>query len=248
MQESPFAWIVSTPGTERIGCGADIKRVVPVEKATDGFKYVVHVSYGPDEAVEGCEMEWQLKFKGKEAVPELLDRVLFDILVLDDDYGGVVRSVASEHGNSFLYAPSGLYLLQFEVKEPPGIAEYTVVVYGLAPEGVLPRPGEQDVLTVPIDIRPKDGAADSVADDPARAETEKNRSPRLQVLDGIPADEVVCSYGRILMTSPSGAPACVFETSGDMLERRGFVKVSGADSEESSTNDAEQRPPLQRAI
>ena len=245
VQESPFAGIVSTPGTERIGCGADIKRVVPVEKATDGFKYVVHVSYGPDEAVEGCWMEWQLKFKGKEAVPELLDRVLFDILVLDDD-GGVVRSVASEHGNSFLYAPSGLYLLQFEVKEPPGIAEYTVVVYGLAPEGVLPRPGEQDALTVQIDVRPKDGAAGGVADDPARAEAEKSRSPRLQVLDGVPADEVACSYGSILMTSPSGTPACVFETSGDMLEQRGFVKVSGADSEESSTDDAEQRPPLHR--
>ena len=222
VQESPFAWIVSTSETERIGCGADIKRVVPVEKATDGFKYVVHVSYGPDEAVEGCEMEWLLKFKGKEAVPELLDRVQFDILVLGDDYGGVVRSVASEHGNRFLYAPSGLYLLQFDVKEPPGIAEYTVVVYGLAPEWVLPRPDEQDALTVLIDVRPKDGAAGGVADDPARAETEKNRSPRLQVLDGIPADEVVCSYGRILMTSPSGAPACVFETSGDMLERRGL--------------------------
>ena len=245
VQESPFAGIVYTPGTERIGCGADIKRVVPVEKATDGFKYVVHVSYGPDEAVEGCEMEWQLKFKGNETVPELLDRVQFDILVLDDD-GGVVRSVAGEHGNSFLYAPSGLYLLQFEVKEPPGIAEYTVVVYGLAPKEVLPCPDEQDALTVPIDVRPKDGAAGGVAYDPARAEAEKSRSPRLQVLDGIPADEVVCSYGRILMRSPSGTPACVFETSGDMLERRGFVKVSGADSKESSTDDAEQRPSLHR--
>ena len=78
------------------------------------------------------------------------------------------------------------------------------------------------------------------------ASTETVPSPLQQVRDGIRADKIVCSDDRVLMLSPSGSPACVFEASGEMLEQRGFVKVSGADSEESFTNDAEQRPPLHR--
>ena len=84
----------------------------------------------------------------------------------------------------------------------------------------------------------------SVAISVASAETVP--SPLQQVRDGVPTGEVMCSENRVLMLSHSGSPACVFEASGEMLEQRGFVKVSGADSEESSTNDAEQRPPLHR--
>ena len=78
------------------------------------------------------------------------------------------------------------------------------------------------------------------------ASAETVPSPLQQVRDGVPTGEVICSDDRVLMLSPSGSPACVFEASGEMLEQRGFVKISGADSEESSTNDAEQRPPLHR--
>ena len=78
------------------------------------------------------------------------------------------------------------------------------------------------------------------------ASAETVPSPLQQVRDGVRADKVVCSDDRVLMLSPSGSLACVFEASGDMLEQRGFVKVSGADSEKSFTNDAEQRPPLHR--
>ena len=78
------------------------------------------------------------------------------------------------------------------------------------------------------------------------ASAETVPSPLQQIRNGVTASEVVCFDDRVLMLSPSGSPACVFEASGDMLEQRGFVKVSGADSEESFTNDAEQRPPLHK--
>ena len=78
------------------------------------------------------------------------------------------------------------------------------------------------------------------------ANAETVLSPLQQVRDGVRADKVICSDDHILMLSPSGSPACVFEASGEMMEQRGFVKVSGADSEESSANDAEQHPPLHR--
>ena len=70
----------------------------------------------------------------------------------------------------------------------------------------------------------------SVAMSVASAETVP--SPLQQVRNGVPADEVVCSYGRILMTSPSGAPACVFAESIDALERRGFATSSGMPSDD----------------
>ena len=54
------------------------------------------------------------------------------------------------------------------------------------------------------------------------ASTEIVPSPLQQVRDGVPIGEIVCSEDRVLMTSPSGMPACVFEESVLELETRGF--------------------------
>ena len=62
---------------------------------------------------------------------------------------------------------------------------------------------------------------------PSPPSVEKIPPPLQQVRDGVPLDKVVCSYGRILMVSTSGAPACVFAGSVEVLERRGFVPSSG---------------------
>ena len=61
---------------------------------------------------------------------------------------------------------------------------------------------------------------------------EKIPSPLQQVRNSVLADEVVCSYGRVLMTSPSGTPACVFAGSVEVLERRGFVLPSEMPSDD----------------
>ena len=58
------------------------------------------------------------------------------------------------------------------------------------------------------------------------ASAETILSPLVQVRDGVPAGEVICSDGHVLMTSPSGNPACVFVSSTDALETRGFVHAS----------------------
>ena len=51
-------------------------------------------------------------------------------------------------------------------------------------------------------------------------------SPFQQARNGVQADEIVCSYARILMVSQSGAPACVFAGSVEALEQRGFALPS----------------------
>ena len=47
-------------------------------------------------------------------------------------------------------------------------------------------------------------------------------SPLQQVRDGVPIGEIVCSNDRVLVASPSGMPACVFEESVLELETRWF--------------------------
>ena len=84
----------------------------------------------------------------------------------------------------------------------------------------------------------------SVAVPAANAET--ITSPLQQMRDDITANEVKCAEGRILMLSPSGTPACVFESSLGVLVQRGFVQVLYGDSEESTADGAEQRLPLRR--
>ena len=58
------------------------------------------------------------------------------------------------------------------------------------------------------------------------ASTEDVPSPLAQARDGVPADGVECTDGRVLMASPSGNPACVFAGSAEALERRGFTLPS----------------------
>ena len=50
-------------------------------------------------------------------------------------------------------------------------------------------------------------------------------TPLQQAKDRVPADDVACNDDRVLMLSPSGSPACVFETSVGALEQRGFDVV-----------------------
>ena len=69
------------------------------------------------------------------------------------------------------------------------------------------------------------------------AEAEPIPSPYQQVRDGTPTGEVVCAGDRMLMLSPSGAPACVFASSVDALVSRGFVPVSEAVPDALKTGD-----------
>ena len=69
------------------------------------------------------------------------------------------------------------------------------------------------------------------------AEAEPIPSPYQQVRDGTPMGAVVYAGDRMLMLSPSGAPACVFASSVDTLVSRGFVLVSEAVPDAFKTGD-----------
>ena len=71
VQENPFADIVPT-GSDRLPpwCDDDVQRTVVVKKATEHHHYQVHVSYGPEDPAEECEMEWLIKFIKKRGTTQ----------------------------------------------------------------------------------------------------------------------------------------------------------------------------------
>ena len=154
--QTPFADIPWYEETIVKGCNADIEKEVSIKKPTTNFDYQLHIFYGPEDPVQGCEIQFLVKFISKYDDTEFLNQVQYDFLVVDENLTPL-RSIAQEEGRSFLYSPSGQALLDFTVEEEPGIANYAVWVYGLAPEGIVPSTAS-DYLEFSIPIFAKDGA------------------------------------------------------------------------------------------
>ncbi len=153
--QSPFDDI---PWYEEIiveGCNADIEKEVSIKKPTTHFGYQLHIFYGPEDPVQGCEIQFLIKFINKYDDTEILNQVQYDFLVVDDDLTPL-RSIAQEEGRTFLYSPSGQALLDFTVEAEPGIVNYAVWIYGLSPEGYVPS-SASDYLKFSIPIFAKDG-------------------------------------------------------------------------------------------
>ena len=151
VQSSPFEGIVSTRNpSEARGCETNFEKSTTMKKSTVNFGYQIHVFYGPEDPVQDCEMQWLIKFIRIYDDTEFLSQVQFDFLVVDENLTPL-RSIAQEEGRPFLYSPSGQYTLDLVVKEDPGIANYVVWVYGLAPEGIVPST-PADYLKIPVTI------------------------------------------------------------------------------------------------
>ncbi len=151
VSSTPFSGIVSTVDTfSAQGCDTDFERDISVKKPTNNFDYQIHAFYGPEDPVQGCEMQWLIKFISKFDDTEFLNQVQFDFLVVDDNLTPL-RSIAQEEGRQFLYSPSGQYILDMIVKEKPGNANYVIWVYGLSPEGIIPSTAS-DYLKIPVTI------------------------------------------------------------------------------------------------
>ena len=151
VQQSPFEGIISTADEfEAQGCDTNIERDVILKKPTHNFDYQLNVIYGPEDPVQGCEMQWLIKFISKYDDTEFLNQVQFDLLVVDDNLTPI-RSIAQEEGRNYLYSPSGQYILDMIVKENPGDANYVIWIYGLAPETMVPSTASDYLeITVPI--------------------------------------------------------------------------------------------------
>jgi hypothetical protein len=148
---TPFEGLVSSDQiAAQLGCQINYEKSVSVKKPTKNFSYQIHAFYGPEDPVQGCEMQWLIKFISKFDDTEFLNQVQFDFLVVDQDMKPI-RSIAQEEGRDFLYSPSGQTLIDFIVSEDPGTARYVVWVYGLAPENIVPSsPDDFLVIEVPI--------------------------------------------------------------------------------------------------
>ena len=111
--QSPFEGIVSTADEFLAqGCSTNFDKDVGLKKPTTNYAYQLHVFYGPEDPVVGCEMQWLIKFISKYDDTEFLNQVQYDIMVVDDKFTlPPLRSIAQEEGKPFLYSPSGLVQL-----------------------------------------------------------------------------------------------------------------------------------------
>ena len=152
--EDPFADVVPTVGRlAGAGCPPMDSLETSVKRVTHSAKYLLHVFYAPDIPVSGCPMKWQINFLKVSDETEFLAQVQYDLIVLDED-GKPVRSVARDEGRVFFYSPSGLSTIEMTVREEPGTARYAVWVYGLAPENVVPNGTNTDSLQLEIYVDP----------------------------------------------------------------------------------------------
>jgi hypothetical protein len=154
---SPFEGLISSEDVqEALGCETHYDKV-SVKKPTENFVYQVHVFYGPEKPVQGCEMQFLIKFISKFDDTEFLNQVQYDFLVVDDNQKPI-RSLAQDEGRQYLYSPSGQSEVDFLVQEDPGIAHYAIQIYGIAPEGLVPSSGGFDFLVIDVPVSPAKGA------------------------------------------------------------------------------------------
>ena len=150
VQESPFGDVISTRDDAAMkGCQKNFEKAV-LKKPTKNHHYQVHVFYGPEYPVQGCEMEWLIKFINKFDDTEFLNQVQYDLLVVNED-DQPIRSIAYDEGRPFLYSPSGQAIVDMIVKEEPGTANFVIWIYGLAPPNIVTA-GPADILSIDIPI------------------------------------------------------------------------------------------------
>ncbi len=159
VSENPLAGIVSTAQEQaQLGCPEIGGLEKSIKKPTNSFKYQIHAFYTPDPPVEDCPMKWLVKFISKYDDTEFLNQVQYDVWVVDVNESGQpltppVRSIADDDGRLFLFSPSGQSEIEFTVAESE-TANYLIRVYGLAPENIVPSPGEGDFLLIPLQVHP----------------------------------------------------------------------------------------------
>jgi hypothetical protein len=156
VQEDPFAAIVSSDVMKgERGCQTNFERSESIKRPTKNFSYSIHAFYGPADPVQGCEMQWLIKFISKFDDTEFLNQVQFDFFAVDDNLKPI-RSLAQEENRQFLYSPSGQTIIDMTVEEDAGTAKYVIWVYGLAPEGIVPSTPD-DFLLIEVPILPGEG-------------------------------------------------------------------------------------------
>ncbi len=176
--DDPFA-NVKDAGEHQVALGCpdnDNLQFTFLKKSTVSFAYGLEVGYKPEMPKHGCDIEWLIKFKSKYQESEFLNQVQYDILVVDERQSfPPLRSLGGDENVDFLYSPSGLAERTMTVREDPGLVNYMIIVYGLAPDFVVPdfTKTPTDTLLVPITVLRNEAAGDSAPpsqtpDSPAR--------------------------------------------------------------------------------
>lgn len=168
--DDPFTDVVDTfDSRDTSGCpDNDQLPFASVKKTSTNGMYGLDIKYKPEEPIQGCDMVWRLNFKSIYDETEFLNRIQYDIFVVDDMISiPPIRSLSSEFGVQYLYSPSGQSDRIMEVREPVGLNNFLIMIYGSAPDGVVPPAGSLDRLLIPINIRANDASMPPPDETPA---------------------------------------------------------------------------------
>ena len=169
VQENPFADIEATASEFSEGCPTIGGLDNTIKRTTVDGKYSIHIFYAPEIPIKDCPMTWQIQFLNKFDETEFHTLVHYDLLAVDENQVPI-RSIAQDERRNFLYSPSGLAKFDIIVREGPGTANYAIVVYGKAPENVVPNVAqEQDFLYVDLQVDEIEGVSKPAVPGPADA-------------------------------------------------------------------------------
>ncbi len=164
IQQSPFEEIPDWDemAKKNKGCQTNLEKTQSIKKPTKNFNYQIHAFYGPEDPVQGCEMQWLIKFISKYDDTEFLNQVQYNFFRVESpDDLTVLRSIADEENKRVIYSPSGQSLIDFTVEAEPGSTAYYVIwVDGLAPQEIVPDT-VADYLIIEVPIYAQEKTTDS---------------------------------------------------------------------------------------
>ena len=106
-------------------------------KPLNTHNMVIEFGHIPISPASGCTMRLNIEFTKTFDVNQFESDVHYDIFVVDEN-DKVLRSIAGDDGQQFLFTTNGKDLRTIDVKEPPGKAHYVLVVYGTGPKDSAP--------------------------------------------------------------------------------------------------------------
>ncbi len=152
VMDDPFKDIEETiPKEKLLGCPTKFYDYVSNRIATNTYSMMIQYNYSPETPIEGCNIDWRINFINIYNDVEILDRVHYDILVVDEE-GNKLRSYAEDLGQDNLFNGFGQAHFLLPIEEKAGLVRYSILIYGTGPEHEKPDGSLSGFAVIEIEI------------------------------------------------------------------------------------------------
>ena len=152
VMNDPFKDVEETiPKEVLLGCPTKFFDYVSNRVSTNTHSMMIQYNYSPETPIEGCNIDWRINFISKYNAIEILEKVHYDILVVDEN-GNKLRSYAEDLGEDNLFNAFGQAHILLPIEEKAGLVRYSIFVYGAGPEQEKPDVSINGFTIVEIEI------------------------------------------------------------------------------------------------